>query len=156
MSEKASGRPRPNGETGPEKGSASEEDSMAMKQQRERAGNAAKITERRIAERFTAAFDVQVFMTTEDRRVDAEAWVRDLSANGMGMVCDEEFQSGDILTVRAPGRSLQCEVRHCRPEGAMFFIGLELLSSSDGTDIQVSLRDLGKMLHFAGRTREED
>jgi hypothetical protein len=75
-----------------------------------------------------------------------------VSANGLGICCVEAFEVGDAVTVRAPGKSIQCEVRHCRPEGAMFSVGLEVLSSSDGTDIQVSLRDLSRALHFSDRT----
>jgi hypothetical protein len=113
--------------------------------------------ERRRHDRFDAAFDVSVSMTNDSgRRVGAEAWVRDVSASGLGLSCIEPFAVGDVITVRAPGRSLQCEVRHCRQEGEMFTLGLELLSSSDATDIQGSLRELGRSLHFESRTKSED
>jgi hypothetical protein len=111
------------------------------------------VKERRRASRFEAAFDVSLSKTNEStRRIATEAWVRDVSANGLGVCCAEAFQVGDALTVRAPGKSLQCEVRHCRAEGAMFSVGLEVLCSSDGTDIQGSLRDLSRALHFSNRT----
>jgi hypothetical protein len=114
------------------------------------------IKERRGAARFEAAFDVAVSKTDDaTRRIATDAWVRDVSASGLGICCAVRFEVGDAVTVRAPGKSLQCQVRHCRPEGALFSIGLEVLSSSDGTDIQGSLRDLSKALHFGNRTRDE-
>lgn len=114
------------------------------------------VRERRRDARFEAAFDVRISKTDDAaRRIATEAWVRDVSANGLGICCLEPFEVGDAVTVRAPGKSLQCEVRYCRAEGAMFSIGLELLSSSDGTDIQVSLRDLSKALHFRNLTSED-
>ena len=114
------------------------------------------VKERRGADRFEAAFDVTISKTDDaTRRIAAEAWVRDVSAHGLGICCADRFEVGDAVTVRAPGKSLQCEVRHCRAEGALFSMGLEVLSSSDGTDIQVSLRDLSKALHFSNRTRDE-
>jgi hypothetical protein len=115
------------------------------------------VDERRRHDRFEAAFDVQVSMTNDaGRRVGADAWVRDVSASGLGLSCRESFAAGDIITVRAPGRSLQCEVRHSRPDGDMFTLGLELLSSSDATDIQGSLRELSRSLHFESRTESAD
>jgi hypothetical protein len=114
------------------------------------------IKERRGAARFDAAFDVTIWKTDDaTRRIATDAWVRDVSASGLGICCAESFEVGDAVTVRAPGKSLQCEVRHCRPEGALFSMGLEVLSSSDGTDIQVSLRDLSKALHFSNRTGDD-
>jgi hypothetical protein len=116
-------------------------------------GRLLDVKERRRAVRFEAAFDVGISKTNDStRRIAIDAWVRDVSANGLGICCVEAFEVGDAVTVRAPGKSLQCEVRHCRPEGAMFSVGLEVLSSSDGTDIQVSLRDLSRALHFSDRT----
>jgi hypothetical protein len=114
------------------------------------------IKERRGAARFDAAFDVTIWKTDDaTRRIATDAWVRDVSASGLGICCAESFEVGDAVTVRAPGKSLRCEVRHCRPEGALFSMGLEVLSSSDGTDIQVSLRDLSKALHFSNRTGDD-
>ena len=114
------------------------------------------IKERRGAARFDAAFDVTISKTDDaTRRIATDAWVRDFSASGLGICCAEPFEVGDAVTVRAPGKSLQCGVRHCRPEGALFSMGLEVLSSSDGTDIQVSLRDLSKALHFSNRTGDD-
>ena len=113
--------------------------------------------ERRRHDRFDAAFDVSVSMTSDSgRRVSADAWVRDVSASGLGLSCRERFTVGDVITVRAPGRSLQCEVRHSRQEGELFTLGLELLSTSDATDIQGSLRDLSRSLHFESRTDSAD
>jgi hypothetical protein len=114
------------------------------------------VKERRRAPRFEAAFDVAISKTGDaTRRIATDAWVRDVSANGLGVCCAEPFEVGYAVTVRAPGKSLQCEVRHCRAEGALFSVGLEVLCSSDGTDIQVSLRDLSKALHFSDRTRND-
>jgi hypothetical protein len=119
-------------------------------------GTVLDIKERRRSGRFDAAFDVRISKTDETtRRIAADAWVRDVSASGLGICCAEAFQVGDAVTVRAPGKSLQCEVRHCRAEGALFSMGLEVLCSSDGTDIQISLRDLSKALHFSNRTRDD-
>lgn len=119
-------------------------------------GRLLEVKERRRADRFEAAFDVAVSKTDDPtRRIAIDAWVRDVSANGLGICCAESFEVGDAVTVRAPGKSLQCEVRHCRAEGALFSVGLEVLCSSDGTDIQGSLRDLSKALHFVGRTRDD-
>lgn len=113
--------------------------------------------EQRRHNRFDAAFDVSVSMTNDSgRRVSADAWVRDVSASGLGLSCRERFTVGDVITVRAPGRSLQCEVRHSRQEGELFTLGLELLSSSDATDIQGSLRELSHSLHFESRTNSTD
>ncbi len=115
------------------------------------------VAERRRHDRFEAAFDVSVSMTNaSERRVGTEAWVRDVSASGLGLSCREPFAAGDVITVRAPGRSLQCEVRHSRQDGEMFTLGLEVLSSSDATDIQGSLRELGRALHFESRTKSVD
>ena len=114
------------------------------------------VKERRRNDRFEAAFDVRISKTDDTtRRIATDAWVRDVSANGLGMCCAEPFDVGDAVTVRVPGKSLQCEVRHCRAEGTLFSVGLEVLSSSDGTDIQVSLRDLSRALHFSDRTRDD-
>lgn len=114
------------------------------------------VKERRRDVRFEAAFDVRISKSDDSaRRIATDAWVRNVSANGLGVSCPDPFEVGDAVTVRAPGKSLQCEVRHCRAEGAMFTIGLELLSSSDGTDIQVSLRDLSKALRFPDRTSDD-
>jgi len=119
-------------------------------------GRLLDVKERRRAVRFEAAFDVAISKTDDaTRRIATDAWVRDVSANGLGLCCAEPFEVGDVVTVRAPGKSLQCEVRHCRAEGALFSVGLEVRRSSDGTDIQVSLRDLSKALHFSNRTRED-
>ena len=114
------------------------------------------VAERRRHDRFDAAFDVRISMTNATgRRVETEAWVQDVSASGLGLYCGEPFSAGDVVTVRAPGRSLQCEVRHARRDGELFLLGLELLSSSDGTDIQGSLRELGRSLFFRSRTKAE-
>ena len=114
------------------------------------------VKERRSGTCFEAAFDVSISKTDDaSRRIAADAWVRDVSANGLGICCPDPFEVGDAVTVRAPGKSLQCQVRQCRAEGALFSTGSELLSSSDGTDIQVSLRDLSKALHFSNRTRDD-
>lgn len=114
------------------------------------------VAERRRHDRFDATFDVRISMTNATgRRVETEAWVQDVSASGLGLSCGEPFAAGDVVTVRAPGRSLQCEVRHARRDGELFLLGLELLSSSDGTDIQGSLRELGRSLFFRSRTKEE-
>jgi hypothetical protein len=112
--------------------------------------------ERRFAGRFEAAFDVSISKTNDaTRRIATDAWVRDVSANGFGICCAEPFEVGEAVTVRAPGRSLQCEVRHCRSEGTLFSVGLEVLSSSDGTNLQLSLRELSKALHSSVRTRDD-
>lgn len=119
-------------------------------------GRLLEVKERRRADRFEAAFDVAISKTDDTaRRIAIDAWVRDVSANGLGVCCAESFEVGDAVTVRAPGKSLQCEVRHCRAEGVLFTVGLEVVNSSDGTDIQCSLRDLSKALHFSNRTRED-
>jgi hypothetical protein len=126
------------------------------KSARNAAGRLLEVTERRRAARFDAAFDVIISKTDDGaRRIATDAWVRDVSAHGLGVSCAHAFEVGDAVTVRAPGKSLQCEVRHCRAEGAMFSVGLEVLSSSDGTDIQVSLRDLSRALHFSNRTQDD-
>jgi hypothetical protein len=119
-------------------------------------GREVDVLERRRAARFEAAFDVSISKTDDaTRRSATDAWVRDVSANGLGICCAIPFEIGDTVTVRAPGRSLQCEVRHCRAEGALFSVGLEVLSSSDGTNLQVSLRELSKALHFSNRTADD-
>jgi hypothetical protein len=120
------------------------------------AEEALDVKERRRSARFEAAFDIIVSKTNNaTRRIATEAWVRDVSVNGLGICCAQAFEVGDAVTVRAPGKSLQCEVRHCRSEGALFSVGLEVVCSSDGTDIEVSLRDLSKALHFSDRIRED-
>ena len=114
------------------------------------------VVERRRAARFEAAFDVTISKTDDaKRRFATDAWVRDVSANGLGICCAEPFEVGDAVTVRAPGKSLQCEVRHCRAEGTLFAVGLEVLVSSDGTNLQVSLRELGRALHFSSRIQDD-
>jgi hypothetical protein len=117
-------------------------------------GREIEISERRRHDRFTAGFEARVSMTNENgRRVDVDAWVLDVSASGLGLSCLVPFVADDVVTVRAPGRSLQCLVRHSRPDGERHTIGLELLSTSDGTDIQGSLRELGRSLRFVGHAR---
>ena len=114
------------------------------------------VVERRGAARLDAAFDVTISKTDDaKRRIATDAWVRDVSANGLGICCAEPFEVGDSVTVRASGKSLQCEVRHCRAEGTLFAVGLEVLVSSDGTNLQVSLRELGRALHFSDRTQDD-
>lgn len=111
-----------------------------------------EVSERRRHDRFDAGFEVRVSSTNPSaRRVDVEGWVRDASASGLGLTCRESFKAGDIVTVRAPGRSLQCLVRHSQPDGELFAVGLELLSTSDGTDIQGSLRELDRSLESVSR-----
>ena len=118
--------------------------------------HALDVAERRRTHRFEAAFDVRISKTDDaTRRIATDAWVRDVSAHGLGICCAESFEVGDAVTVRAPGRSLQCEVRHCRAEGLLFSVGLEVVSSSDGTNLQVSLRELSKALHFSGRSEDD-
>lgn len=110
-----------------------------------------EVAERRRHDRFEAGFEVRVSSTNPSaRRLDVEGTVRDASASGLGLTCREPFAAGDIVTVRAPGRSLQCIVRHSRPDGDLYTVGLELLSTSDGTDIQGSLRELDRSLGLIG------
>ena len=119
-------------------------------------GRLLDLKERRRADRFEAAFDAAISKPGDAaRRTATDAWVRDVAATGLGICCAEPFEVGDAVTLRTPGKSLHCEVRHCRAEGALFSVGLEVLSSSDGTDIQVSLRELRKALHFSSRTRDD-
>ena len=121
------------------------------------AGRLLDVKERRRADRFETAFDVRISKTDDtSRRIATDAWVRNVSATGLGICCAIAFEVEDVVTVRAPGKSLQCEVRYCRAEGAMFAAGLEVLTTSDGTDIESSLRDLSKALRFSDRTPDSD
>ena len=61
------------------------------------------VAERRRHDRFDATFDVRISMTNATgRRVETEAWVRDVSASGLGLSCGEPFSTGDVVTVRPP------------------------------------------------------
>lgn len=111
------------------------------------------VPERRADVRSEAAFDVQLSMTSEaGNKIQAEAWVRDISAHGLGVCCSQEFAVGDIVSVRAPGRNLRCEVRHTRPEGEVFAMGLKLLNTSGDGASSESLVDLSQALEYSIRT----
>lgn len=82
---------------------------------------------------------------------EATAVIRDVSARGFGLRTDRPFEVGAFITVRTPERSLVCAVRHVQAEPCSYLVGLEILSSSDGSSDEVSLNCLSKALEAIGR-----
>jgi hypothetical protein len=77
---------------------------------------------------------------------EACAVIRDVSARGFGVETDRRFEIGEAVTVRTPERSLACIVRHAQEYPNSFVMGLEILSSSDGSSHESSLANLASAL----------
>lgn len=73
---------------------------------------------------------------------EAPAVLKDVSAGGFAIEVDERFPVGGAVTVRTSERSLQCTVRHVQQQSTGYLTGLEVLSTSDGSTCERSLKRL--------------
>ena len=77
---------------------------------------------------------------------EAPAALRDVSVAGFAIEVEERFPVGGAVTVRTSERSLQCTVRHVQQQPKGFKTGLEVLSASDGSTCERSLKRLSSAL----------
>lgn len=95
-----------------------------------------------------AARAVVLIYWQDDNRLPCEttAVIRDVSAGGFGVRTDRSFPKGKSITVSTPERSLECTVRHVQKQPHSFFVGLQILSASDGSGHEQSLGNLSSAL----------
>ena len=99
----------------------------------------------------TSARAVVLIYWQDERRLPCEstAVIKDVSAGGFGIRTDRSFPQGKAITVRTPERSLECAVRHVTEQTDSFIVGLQILSSSDGSGQEQSLEGLSSALTAA-------
>lgn len=86
---------------------------------------------------------VRIFWQGESKDlVKAPGLVRDISANGFGIVLGQSLPKGKLLSVETTAGALQGIVRHVRQRSEGWILGMEILSASDGSDHQRSLQYL--------------
>ena len=99
--------------------------------------------EQRKHPRRSVNFSVRVFWQEESAElVDAPGLVRDISANGFGIELARSVPRGKLLSVDTTAGALQGIVRHVQQRAEGWVLGMEVLSASDGSDHQRSLRSL--------------
>ena len=105
--------------------------------------DAAHRVERRRYPRHPAQGEVLVYWQDKSALpCDTSAVLRNVSAFGFAIELVERFPVGGAVTVRTAERSLQCTVRHVQQYPNSFLVGLEVLSSSDGSTCERSLQGL--------------
>jgi len=103
--------------------------------------------ERRLHPRHLAKQDVLVYWQNKSGLpFEAPAVLIDVSAGGFAIELSERFPVGGAVTVRTSERSLQCTVRHVQQQPNGFLVGLEVLSTSDGSACERSLKELSSAL----------
>jgi hypothetical protein len=109
--------------------------------------------EQRKHPRRSANLRVRVFWQEESADlIDAPGLVRDISANGFGIKLTRSLPKGKLLSVETTAGALQGVVRHVHPLADGCILGMEVLSASDGSDHQRSLRNLASDLEAAEGT----
>ena len=103
--------------------------------------------EQRRHQRHAADQQVLVYWQTKSGvPSESSATLRNVSAGGFGIELNERFTVGAVVVVKASERSLQCAVRHVQQYSDSFLIGLEVLSTSDGSSLARSLEELSSAL----------
>jgi hypothetical protein len=103
--------------------------------------------ERRHHPRYSVKEDVLVYWQNKSGLpCEASATLRNVSAYGFAIELVERFPVGGAVTVRTTERSLQCTVRHVQQHANSFLAGLEVLSASDGSTCERSLKVLSSAL----------
>ncbi|HEX8912037.1 MAG TPA: PilZ domain-containing protein [Humisphaera sp.] len=93
-----------------------------------------------------------------------DAWVRDLSANGIGLTVARDLPRGSLFVIRLSTRdgsqvSLKYKVAHCQPlPGGSYAIGgiFDQLDSEVGEKALGSLTLLGRRTKPASKSKERD
>jgi hypothetical protein len=103
--------------------------------------------ERRRHPRHLAKREVLVYWQNKaGMPCEAAAVVRNVSARGFAIELVERFPVGGAVTVRTSEGSLQCTVRHVQKQPNCFLAGLEVISISDGSRWERSLKRLSSAL----------
>lgn len=103
--------------------------------------------DRRVHHRYPTNMTAEVYWTdTAGRLESANGVIRNISGGGFGVELEQSFERGQMLSVQTKAGALQCVVHHVRRDNAKYFVGMEVISASDGSNHERSLKDLAVLL----------
>lgn len=103
--------------------------------------------EQRTHDRCPTNIAVDVYWLDPAGQLQSEpGLIRDISRSGFGLEFGQLLDRGQALSVQTRVGSLQCVVRHTRAYGTKYFVGLEVVTASDGRDHEGSLKNLRQVL----------
>lgn len=112
------------------------------------------LEERRTHHRHPANLTVQVYWRGAAGELESAAGViRNISGGGFGLELERPLEDGQLLSVQTKEGALQCVVRHVRTDNAKYFVGMEVISASDGSNHERSLKELALVLARSNRNR---
>ena len=65
-----------------------------------------------------------------------------VSSGGVAFSCPEHLSPGQAIVIETATRCLDCVVRHVRTMSRGYYMGAEIISSSAGTGLKSSIKDL--------------
>jgi hypothetical protein len=114
------------------------------------------LIEQRRFRRFSTTLDVEIYWEDEyGLPCVSPAVVRNVSAGGFGIELSQKPPVGSLLTVRTLKSSLQCVVRHVKPDQRAYLVGVQMLPAPDGTTPTQSLERLAAALSAARKASLE-
>jgi hypothetical protein len=85
--------------------------------------------EQRREPRFRSRGEVTIFCAGIP---ELPATIQDMGASGLGLVAQRALPTGAVVRIESHGHMADGEVRHCRPVGKLFHIGVALQSLPTG------------------------